>query len=73
MQELGRLIINIGAIIIFVGIVVWIFGKLPFIGKLPGDIFIKKENFQFYFPVTTLILISLFISLLLTIVSNLKK
>jgi hypothetical protein len=59
--------------LIFVGVVVWLFGKLPFIGKLPGDILIKKENFQLYFPITTLILISIIISILLTIISNLKK
>ena len=40
-------------------------GKLPGVGRLPGDIFIKKENFSFYFPLTTCILISIIFSFIM--------
>lgn len=56
--------ITIGTIFICVGILIAFLGKIPGIGKLPGDIMIKKENFSFYFPITTCILISIILSFL---------
>ena len=73
LQEVGRIIIVIGIILIVVGAFFWLFGKLPFIGKLPGDILIKREKYSIYFPITTAILISLFLSIVFTIISSLKK
>lgn len=73
MQELGRMIISIGVVLIVVGAILSFFGKLPFIGKLPGDILVKRENFSFYAPVTTGILISVILFTLLTIFVNIKK
>lgn len=73
MQEIGKVIISLGAILIFIGGVFWLLGKLPFVGKLPGDIYIKKENFSFYAPVGTMLLLSFLLSLIFTIISNLKK
>ena len=59
-SETGKWIIGIGAIIILVGIIIYFFhDKLNWIGRLPGDIRIEKENFRFYFPVVTMILFSL--------------
>ena len=65
MNDLGRMLILIGAILIVAGIGVTVLGKIPGLGKLPGDILIKKENFSFYFPLTTCLLISAVISLIL--------
>jgi len=62
MSDLGRSIIAIGIVLIVAGIILTIAGKVPGMGKLPGDIFIKKENFSFYFPLTTCILLSIIIS-----------
>lgn len=60
-SETGKWVIGIGVIIILVGIIIYFFhDKLNWIGRLPGDIRIEKENFRFYFPITTMILISLF-------------
>lgn len=73
MQELGRAIISIGVVLIVVGAILSFFGKLPFLGKLPGDILIKRENFSFYAPITTGIVISVILSILLTIFFNIKK
>lgn len=73
LQDLGRVVIIIGITLTVLGSVLWFFGKLPFLGKLPGDIMLQKENFSFYAPITTMILISIFLSVVLTIISNLKK
>jgi len=62
MGDLGKSIITIGIVLVFVGILMTMVGKIPGIGKLPGDVFIKKENFSFYFPITTCILISIILS-----------
>ena len=65
MEEIGKLLIYAGVILITVGIlVVGIskFGSSIPIGKLPGDIYIKMDNFVFYFPLGTSILISLLLS-----------
>lgn len=73
LQDLGRIIIIFGIVLIVLGAVLWFFGKLPFIGKLPGDILVQKPNFTFYAPITTAIIISIVLSILLTIFSNIKK
>ena len=65
MNGLGKPLIILGLIIVAVGVIVSLAGKIPWLGRLPGDIHIKKENFTFYFPLATSILISLLISFLL--------
>jgi len=60
--DLGRSIITIGIVLVIVGLIMMIAGKIPGVGKLPGDIFIKKENYSLYFPITTCILISIIFS-----------
>ena len=68
MQELnnfGKILIFFGGLLLLVGIGFLLVGKLPWIGRLPGDIYIEKKNFTFYFPVTTGLLISLLLSLFL--------
>lgn len=67
----GKYIIVIGALIILVGIIIYFFhDKLNWIGKLPGDIRIEKENFKFYFPITTMILFSLAITLIVNLIKK---
>ena len=60
---MNKTIIYLGILIIVIGLLWPYISKFPF-GKLPGDIAIKKEGFQFYFPITTMILISLLISII---------
>ncbi|HEY0042191.1 MAG TPA: DUF2905 domain-containing protein [Flavisolibacter sp.] len=70
MQQTGKYIIVFGGLIIVIGLVVYLFGnKLHWIGRLPGDIRIEKENVRFYFPLTSMILFSV----LLTIIINLVR
>jgi hypothetical protein len=64
MQEIGKILIIFGIILIGVGVLLAFFNKMPFLGKLPGDIYIQKKNFTFYFPLATSILISIILSLI---------
>lgn len=69
MQNTGKYIIIIGIILIVAGLIIWLFGdKLNWFGNLPGDIKVKKENFSFYVPLTSMILISVVLSLIIWIV-----
>lgn len=68
MQQLGKYLLIMGLIIALAGGLIWLLGnKLHWFGKLPGDIRVERENFSFYFPITTMILLSLGISFLLWI------
>ncbi len=59
---LGKILILFGVFIILIGLLLVIGEKIPWIGRLPGDIIIKKERFTFYFPVVTCILISIILT-----------
>lgn len=65
MAELGKIIIIFGIILLVVGVVLMFSARIPFLGKLPGDIFIKKGNFTFYSPITTSIIISIILTLII--------
>ena len=54
-------------LIIIVGVLLLVGDKIPWIGRLPGDIIIRKEKFSFYFPITTCIIISIILTLLFTL------
>ena len=64
MSDLARFLIIIGVILVVVGLALLLFPKIPGLGRLPGDIVIKRENFTFYFPLATSILISVILSLI---------
>ena len=71
MPNTGKLIIYGGIFIILIGLVVYFFGdKLSWLGRLPGDIRIERENFSFYFPLTTMLLISVLLSLLIRLLQR---
>lgn len=63
---LGKMLILLGVLIIVMGLLLLLGEKIPWIGRLPGDIVLKKEKFTFYFPLTTSILISIILTLLFT-------
>ena len=65
MNEMAKTLIFIGVLFVGVGLGIYFFGKIPGAGKLPGDILIKKENFTFYFPLTTCLLISAILTLIM--------
>ena len=61
---LGKMLILLGVFIVLIGVLLVIGEKIPWIGRLPGDIIIRKKNFTFYFPIVTSILISIILTLL---------
>ncbi len=63
MHDLGKSLILFGIILAAVGTLLMFANKIPFLGKLPGDILIQRKNFTFYFPLATSIIISVVISL----------
>jgi hypothetical protein len=68
LSGLGKLLLGLGGLLLLIGALLVFGGRLPGIGvlgRLPGDIFIKRDNFSFYFPLTTSILISIILSLML--------
>lgn len=66
--QTGKWIIVAGVIIVIIGVLVYFFyNKLNWLGKLPGDIRIERENFRFYFPVVTMIIISIVLTILINI------
>lgn len=65
---MGKALILIGIILVVAGLWIMYGPRMPLLGKLPGDILIKKENVTFYFPVVTCILISLLLSLVMYLI-----
>jgi hypothetical protein len=65
MTEMGKWLIVLGLVIAAAGFVLTFAGKIPWLGKLPGDIFIKRENVSFYFPLATCIILSALASFIL--------
>ena len=73
MQFLGKSLVLFGVILALVGLALMFSDKIPFLGRLPGDIHIKRDNFEFWFPITTSIVLSLLFSAILWIVEILKR
>jgi hypothetical protein len=70
-SDTGKYIIIAGTIIVLSGVIIYFFhDKLNWIGHLPGDIRIEKENFRFYFPLTTMIIFSLAITIIVQIIKR---
>ncbi len=71
--QTGKYVIVAGILLILVGVVIYVGGnRLNFIGRLPGDIRYEKENFKFYFPLTTMLLLSGILNLILWIIKKLS-
>jgi magnesium-transporting ATPase (P-type) len=72
MPQLGKILIAIGIILVIMGLIIWLAGnKMHWIGNLPGDIRIEKENLRFYFPITTMIILSVIFTLIIWIYKKL--
>ncbi len=63
-EQIGRLLLFVGIAFCAVGLLLMCSGKIPWVGRLPGDILIEKKNFTFYFPIATSILLSIVITLI---------
>ena len=69
-SQFGKIFLIIGLVIAGVGLLMMIGGKIPWIGKLPGDLFYKGEKFTFYFPLTTSIIVSVVLTFILWLLNK---
>ena len=65
MQGLAKILIYTGLLLLVIGVILSLAGRIPGLGHLPGDIYIERERYSFYFPIVTCLLISLVLSLVL--------
>jgi hypothetical protein len=63
MDDIGKLLIVFGVVIVIVGVVLVFFGRIPWLGRLPGDIVIQRDNFSCFFPIATSILVSVILTI----------
>ncbi|MCB0298738.1 MAG: DUF2905 domain-containing protein [Calditrichaeota bacterium] len=68
MQSLGKALLVAGAVLMVIGVLLMWGNRIPFIGKLPGDIIFQRKNFTFYFPLTSLIILNLLILIVVWII-----
>lgn len=73
MPALGKMLILLGALLMLVGVLLLLTPKIPYLGKLPGDIHIRKDNFELYVPLATSLLLSVLISAVLWLISYFGK
>jgi membrane protein implicated in regulation of membrane protease activity len=67
---LGKLLMLVGGIVVLIGALLLLSEKIPWLGRLPGDIYIQRPHFTFFFPLTTSILISIILTLVLYFLSR---
>ncbi|OPX31661.1 MAG: hypothetical protein B1H40_03635 [Candidatus Latescibacteria bacterium 4484_181] len=67
LSAIGKFIIIVGILLVITGMLIASVDKLPFLGRLPGDIFVRKGNFSFYFPVVTCLVLSVVLTILLNL------
>ena len=67
MAEIGRTLLVLGAVLVVVGLLLMFGGRIPGLGRLPGDIVYRRGNFTFYFPLVTSLLLSLLLTAILAI------
>jgi len=70
MNEFAKFIIFSGIILIIIGLGIMFLPKIPFIGRLPGDIIIRKDNFTFYFPLASSIILSIILTIILYLIGR---
>jgi hypothetical protein len=74
LQQLGRLLVSVGAMLILIGALFYLGPKLPFrLGRLPGDIIHRGEHGTFYFPLVSCLVISVVISLILWLINQFRR
>jgi DUF2905 family protein len=69
-SDVGKALVALGLLIALAGVVIMLVGRVPWLGRLPGDIYIERGNFSFYFPLATSLVLSVVLTLLLYIVGR---
>jgi hypothetical protein len=72
-QGMGRILVLGGTFLALLGLLLFFWQRIPFLGKLPGDIFVQKGSFQFFFPIVTCIIISIVLTIILNVVFRLLR
>jgi hypothetical protein len=72
-HSIGKVLIIAGIAFVVIGILLTQFDKIPLIGKMPGDILVKKKNFTFYFPLATSIVISIVLTLIFYLINKFRS
>jgi hypothetical protein len=67
MPGMGKMLVIVGLLLVIVGLGFMFADRIPYVGRLPGDIYLKREKFSFYFPLTTSIIISIILTILFSI------
>jgi hypothetical protein len=71
MSELGKMLLGFGLVLVILGAILLVAGNLsgkaPWLGRLPGDIYVERDNWKFYFPLGTCILISIVLTLIVSL------
>jgi hypothetical protein len=67
LSDFGKILIIIGIVLVVVGLILSTKLQIPWLGKLPGDIHVKRDNVEFYFPIVTSILLSIIITVLINL------
>jgi hypothetical protein len=70
LEQLGKVLIGIGLLIVVMGGVLAFGGRMAWFGRLPGDIYVERGNWSFYFPLATSVLVSVVLSLLVWLISR---
>ncbi len=73
MNEIGRWLIGLGIILIIGGGVFLLAGRLPWLGRLPGDILIERENFKLFMPFGTMLVVSLILTVIVNIIARIWR
>jgi hypothetical protein len=73
LEYFGRMLIWVGGGLLALGLLLMLIGKIPGLGRLPGDIVVRKENFTLYIPLGTMILLSIVLTLVLNLISRLRR
>ena len=71
LEGIGRVLIIVGIIIAVLGLLLVFGARIPLLGKLPGDILIRRDGFSFYFPVVTFLLLSLILTIIVNLILRL--
>jgi len=70
LQNIARMLIILGVVILATGMIMYFAPKVPFLGKLPGDFYFKKGGTSFYFPLATSIILSIVVTVIFNLFSN---
>ncbi|HYG04437.1 MAG TPA: DUF2905 domain-containing protein [Chryseosolibacter sp.] len=70
---MSKILITIGIVLVIAGLLIQLGHRMPWIGRLPGDVTVEKGNFKLYAPITTSILVSIFLSIVIYLINRFRN